>query len=123
MPLGLLFKQVQHHRLSMKLLHKENLHADFQKVIGRVGGYSLIAAMIASPLGSIIYKFNPGASYLLSFFFFIFATLAIFLVKWEFVKKPPTISKYVNTLDKRSASNATKPHSNGNCLGWYCFNC
>jgi MFS family permease len=95
---GIAFQTGATSSLIYEILHKENLHEDFQKVIGRVGGYSLIAAVIASPLGSIIYKFNPGASYLLSFFFFIFATLAIFLVKWEFVRKPPTISKYINTL-------------------------
>jgi len=84
--------------LIYELLHKENLHEDFQKVVGKAGGYSLIAAMIASPIGSIIYKFYPGVPYLLSFFFFIFATLAIFFVKWDFIRKPPTFARYINTL-------------------------
>ena len=36
--------------------NEQNLHEDFQKVVGRAGGYMLIAGIIASPVGSFIYK-------------------------------------------------------------------
>jgi MFS family permease len=96
--LGIAFQTGATSSLIYELLHKENLHEDFQKVIGRVGGYSLVAAMIASPLGTIIYKFYPSIPYLLSFFFFVLAAFAIYLVKWEFIKKSPTFSKYIAIL-------------------------
>lgn len=96
--IGLAFQTGATSSLIYELLHKEGLREDFQKVIGKAGGYSLTGAVIASPIGSIIYKFYPSVPYLLSFFFFIFAAFTIYLVKWEFVKKPPTISNYINTL-------------------------
>ncbi|MCL5970246.1 MAG: MFS transporter [Patescibacteria group bacterium] len=98
--LGLAFQTGATSSLIYELLHKEGLHEDFQKIIGKAGGYSLIAAIVASPIGSIIYKFYPSIPYLFSFFFFIFAAFTIYFVKWEFVKKQPTISNYVNTLVK-----------------------
>lgn len=95
---GLAFQTGATSSLIYELLHKENLHEDFQKVIGRVGAYSLAGVVIAGPIGSVIYKFYPGVPYLLSFFFFIFAMMAIYIVKWEFVKRPPTLSNYLNIL-------------------------
>lgn len=96
--IGLAFQTGATSSLIYELLYKDNLHEDFQKVIGKIGAFSLVGAVIASPIGSIIYKFYPGVPYLLSFFFFIFAALSIYLVKWEFVKKSTSISNYLSIL-------------------------
>jgi MFS family permease len=95
---GIAFQTGATTSLIYEILHKENLQHEFQKIIGRVGAYTLVAAIVASPLGSIIYKFYPSIPYFLSFLFLIFAALTIYLVKWDFVKKPPTVSRYLNTL-------------------------
>jgi len=96
--LGIAFQTGALSSLSYELLRKEGLIKDYQKVVGRIGGYGLIAGMIASPIGSMIYKYHPGIPYFLSFLFFLLAALAIYLIKWEFVKKPLTISRYLDIL-------------------------
>lgn len=96
--IGLAFQTGATSSLVYELLRKENLHEDFQKVIGKVGAFSLVGAVIASPIGSIIYKFYPGVPYLLSFCFFMIAAISIYLIKWEFVKKTSSISNYFNIL-------------------------
>ncbi len=95
---GLAFQSGATSSLIYELLHKENLHEDFQKIMGRASGYFLIASMIASPIGSLIYKYYPSIPYLFAFFFFLLATIMVYLIKWEFVKKPPTILTYIITL-------------------------
>lgn len=96
--LGLAFQSGATSSLIYELLHKQGLHEDFQKVIGKAGGYFAVATIIAGPIGSLIYKFNPSLPYLLSFLVFIPATLLIYLIKWEFVKKPPKFSTYIRTI-------------------------
>ncbi|HSX19008.1 MAG TPA: MFS transporter [Candidatus Saccharimonadales bacterium] len=96
--LGLAFQSGATSSLIYELLHKQKMHEDFQKVIGRAGGYFSIATIIASPIGSIIYKHNPGLPYLLAFLVFIPATILVYLIKWEFVKKPPKFSTYIKTI-------------------------
>jgi len=96
--IGLAFQAGALSSLIYELLHKENLHENFQKVYGRANGYYLVAAMIGSPIGSLIYKFYPGFPYLLSFLFFLLATIAVLFIKWEFRKKPYTFKYYFGTL-------------------------
>ena len=96
--IGLAFQAGATASLIYELLHKEDLHENFQKVYGKANGYFLIAAMIGSPIGSMIYKFYPKIPYLLSFFFFLFAALTIFLIKWEFKKKPYTFKYYFKII-------------------------
>ncbi len=96
--LGLAFQSGATSSLVYELLHKESLHEDFQKVIGRASGYFLIASIIASPIGSFIYKFYPKIPYFLAFLVFIPAIFMIYSIKWEFVKKPPRFSTYLKTI-------------------------
>lgn len=96
--LGLAFQSGAISSLVYELLHKEDLHEDFQKVIGKSSGYFLMASIIASPIGSLVYTFYPRAPYFLAFLFLILAAITIYFVKWEFVKKPPTFSTYFKTI-------------------------
>ena len=96
--LGLAFQSGATSSLIYELLHKEGLHDDFQKVIGRASGYFLVASIIASPIGSFIYKFYPKIPYLLALLVFIPAAFMIYSIKWEFVKKPPRFSTYLKTI-------------------------
>jgi len=96
--LGLAFQSGATSSLIYELLHKEGLHEDFQKVIGKASGYFFVAIIIASPIGSFIYKFYPKIPYLLAFLVFIPATLMIYSIRWEFVKKPPKFSTYIRTI-------------------------
>lgn len=96
--LGLALQSGATSSLFYELLHKENLHEDFQKVTGKASGYFLIASIIASPIGAMVYKFYPKIPYLFSFLCFILASLAIYLVKWEFVKKSHSIGSYVDII-------------------------
>jgi len=86
--------------LIYELLEKENLHQNFQKVFGRTNVYFLAGTIIGSPFGSIIYKFYPALPYLLSFIFLFSAAFFIFIIKWEFKKKPYSIKYYYRTLTK-----------------------
>lgn len=96
--LGLAFQSGATSSLTYELLHKEGLHDNFQKVVGRASGYFLIASIIASPIGSFIYKFYPKIPYLIAFFVFIPAFFMVYSIKWEFVKKPPRFSTYLKTI-------------------------
>jgi len=96
--LGLAFQSGATSSLMYELLHKESLHESFQKVYGKANGYFLIGSLIASPIGSFIYKFYPSVPYFLAFIFFLLATALVYFIKWEFVKKPPKASVYFNTL-------------------------
>ncbi len=96
--LGLAFQSGATSSLIYELLHKEGLREDFQKVIGRANGYFLVASIIAAPIGTFIYKFYPNIPYLFAFFVFIPAALLIYLIKWEFIKKPPKFSSYIKTI-------------------------
>ncbi len=80
------------------LLHKENLHEDFQKILGRANMYLLLAGVIAAPVGAFVYKFYPRMPYLFAFFCFMFAYLVCVSIKWEFKKKPRSLTKYVLSL-------------------------
>jgi MFS family permease len=95
---GLAFQAGATSSLIYELLHKESLHEDFQKIFGKANGFYLAAAMIGSPIGSIVYKFYPRFPYLLSFFFFLGAAIIAYLIKWEFKKKPYSIKYYYKTL-------------------------
>ena len=96
--LGLAFQSGALSSLIYEILRKENLHEDFQKVVGRAGGYMLIAGIIASPVGSFIYKANPSLPYFLSFLFFAFASLVTIFIKWEFTKKTSSLGLYVDII-------------------------
>jgi MFS family permease len=96
--LGLAFQSGATSSLIYELLHKEGLHEDFQKIYGRANGYFLIGSLIASPLGSLIYIYYPSLPYFLAFIFFLLATTIVYFIKWEFVKMPPKISTYFNTI-------------------------
>lgn len=96
--LGLALQSGATSALFYELLHKENLHENFQKVTGRAGGYFLIASIIASPIGAIVYKFYPKIPYLFAFLCFILASFTIYLVKWEFVKKSHSVGSYLNII-------------------------
>lgn len=96
--LGLALQSGATSSLIYELLHKEELHKDFQKIFGRASGYFLIATIIASPLGSLVYKYYPSTPYFFAFSVLLLAGYVIFRVKWEFVKKPPNVSMYTNTL-------------------------
>ncbi|KKP79631.1 MAG: major facilitator superfamily [Candidatus Levybacteria bacterium GW2011_GWB1_35_5] len=96
--LGLAFQSGAISSLIYEILRKENLHENFQKVVGRAGGYMLIAGIIASPVGSFIYKTNPSLPYFLSFLFFVIAAAVTFFVKWEFTKKSSSVGQYFNVI-------------------------
>lgn len=96
--IGLAFQTGAISSLIYEILRKENLHEDFQKVVGRAGGYMLISGIIAAPLGSFIYKTNAGLPYFLSFMLFAIAAVVIFFVKWEFTKKSSSVSKYFDVM-------------------------
>ena len=96
--IGLAFQTGAISSLIYEILRKENLHEDFQKVVGKAGGYMLIAGIIASPIGSFIYKTNPSLPYFLSFLFFAIAAIVIFFVKWEFTKKSSSLGQYFNVM-------------------------
>lgn len=96
--LGLAFQSGATSSLIYELLHKEGLHEDFQKIYGKANGYFLTASLIASPIGSFIYASHPRIPYFLAFISFLLATAIVYFIKWEFVKKPPKVSTYVDTL-------------------------
>lgn len=96
--LGLAFQSGALSSLIYEILRKENLHEDFQKVIGRASGYMLIAGIIVSPIGSFMYKANPGLPYFLSFLFFAIAAMIMFYVKWDFKKKSSSFAQYFNVI-------------------------
>ncbi len=95
---GLAFQSGATSSLMYELLQKDGLQEDFQKVSGRASGYFLIASIIASPIGSLIYKFYPRVPYLLAFFFFLLATIVMFFIKWEFKKKAATFRSYFSII-------------------------
>ena len=96
--IGLAFQTGATSSLVYEILRKENLHEGFQKIIGTANGYLLVAGIIATPLGSFIYKRNPGFPYFLAFLFFAIAAIVMLFVKWEFVKKTSSLSKYFNVM-------------------------
>lgn len=96
--LGLALQSGATSSLVYELLHKEGLHEDFQKVLGKAGAYFLVAAIIAGPLGSFIYSYSPRTPYFLAFVVCLLAAIAVGFVKWEFVRKPPTLTSYVKTI-------------------------
>lgn len=96
--IGLAFQSGAISSLMYDLLHKEGLHEDFQKVSGRAGGYFLIASIIASPLGSLIYSHNHSMPQFLAFLFFLLAAIVTLFIKWEFKKKPATLRSYFSII-------------------------
>jgi len=96
--LGLALQSGATSSLVYELLHKEGLHDSFQKVIGRAGAYFLLAGIIAGPSGSFIYAYYPSIPYLFGFFVFLIASIVVLSVKWEFTRKPPAFSTYINTI-------------------------
>lgn len=95
---GLAFQSGALSSLMYELLQKEDLHENFQKVSGHANGYFLVASIIASPIGTLIYKFYPRIPYLLAFIFFLLALSTTLFIKWEFKKKPATLSTYFKTI-------------------------
>ncbi|MBI2442647.1 MAG: MFS transporter [Candidatus Levybacteria bacterium] len=96
--LGLALQSGATSSLIYELLHKEGLHESFQKVFGRASAYFLLAGIIAGPLGSFIYKYYPRIPYLLAFIVLLVASMVVLLVRWEFTKKQPAFSAYMNTI-------------------------
>lgn len=95
---GLAFQSGATSSLIYDLLQKENLHMDFQKVYGKANGYFSFASVIAAPLGTFIFKYNPSIPYFLAFLSFLAATIVMLFIKWDFTKKEVNILTYFKTL-------------------------
>jgi MFS family permease len=96
--IGLAFQTGAISSLIYEILKKENLHKSAQQVFGRANAYFLLGAVIASPIGSIVYKHNPSAPYFASFLFFLIAAAVTIFIKWDFVVKDVDAKKYFNVL-------------------------
>lgn len=96
--LGLAFQSGAISSLIYEILKKENLHQDFQKVFGKAGGVSLIAGILAGPIGSFTFTLTPIIPYFFSFLTMILAAIVLITVKWEFKKQDASIKKYFSIL-------------------------
>lgn len=96
--LGLAFQSGAIPSLCFELLKKEKDQDAFGKIYGRATTFMLIASIIASPLGSFLYVTAKWAPYVFAISTFFTGALIVLSIKWEFVKKTPTLTSYVQTL-------------------------
>lgn len=98
--LGLALQSGAWSSLIYDILKKLSKTDDFQKVQGRANGYFLTASIFASPIGSIIFKNYPRLPNFLAFIFILSAGLVVYLIKWEFTKKPHTVFTFIKKIQE-----------------------
>lgn len=98
--LGLALQSGAWSSLMYEILDQNGVKESYQKVSGRANAYFLAGAVIASPIGAVLYKLNPPLPYFLAAFFIFLACVVAFLVKWQFQPKTPSFTSYWQNTKK-----------------------
>lgn len=96
--LGIAFQSGAVQSLIYEILEKEKQTEHFTKVQGKLQSISLLVTIIAAPIGTLLYKYNPQTPYFLSFLFTFLTALWLLFVKYEFTRNKASASAYLRNI-------------------------
>jgi MFS family permease len=96
--LGIAFQSGAVQALVYEILEKEKLTEHFTKIQGRLQSIFLLATIIAAPIGTLLYTYNPRTPYFLSFLFTLLTAMWVLFIKYEFTRKKPSASIYLHNI-------------------------
>lgn len=96
--LGLSFQSGAVQALTYEILEKAKRVDDYAKVQGKLQSIALITTIVAAPLGTLIYSYNPQVPYFLSFLFTLMTALWVYFIKYEFNRRKASASVYFHNI-------------------------
>lgn len=96
--LGVSFQSGANDSLTYEILNKIGKKDDYVKINSRINSFGDMGVILTAPLALMIYKFNPGLPYFISFILVLIAGLVAMMVKFEFTSLPPTFIEYINKI-------------------------
>lgn len=92
--LGVSFQSGARDSLTYEIVNKIGKKDDYVKINSRINSFGDMGVILTAPIALLIYKFNPGLPYIISFVLVLVAGLVALLVKYEFTDTPVTLSRY-----------------------------
>lgn len=96
--LGLSFQSGANDSLTYEIVNKLGKKDQYLKISGRISVMMSLAVIIAAPIGTLIYKYNPGLVYLISFGLVLLSGVVTYFVKYDLSGIKPTVVNYFSQI-------------------------
>jgi MFS family permease len=96
--LGLSLQSGANDSLTYEIVNRLGKKDEYIKISGKISAMMSLAVIIAAPIGTLLYAYNQGVPYLLSFGLVFLAGIVVYFVKFDFRHVQPTMVNYLTQI-------------------------